>query len=109
MEKIRVKKDYENIFKENEIIEIANIYLDSQDNSVVVVIFIRNNELDYAIFSREEINDYLEFNYKEEALTDGGIWVKEEKMHERLNAQKASLTEEINYWKEKCMKLIDKI
>ena len=93
-------------FKVGGIIEILNI--DTVDDGVNIH-FLNNNKYYKCYFDDAyEVNEYLEFNYEEVKSTDY-IYIREDEVKNRLNELETRKQEEIDYWKNKLMKLIDKI
>ena len=54
-------------------------------------------------------NEHLEFNYKQEAVKSEEVWITQSKADKRICKAIAEKEKDVEYWKNKCMKLIDKI
>ena len=54
-------------------------------------------------------NEHLEFNYKQEEVTSAETWITESEAGKRIYEATSKKEEEVEYWRNKCMKLIDKI
>ena len=54
-------------------------------------------------------NEHLEFNYKEEKPVSAETWITESEAGKRIYEATSKKEEEVEYWRNKCMKLIDKI
>lgn len=103
--KAKVKKAILDLIEDN-IIDIINI--DTADFGINVH-FLFNDEYHKCYFEdADEINEHLEFNYqKPESIKYN--WIREDEVKARLNELEVRKQGEIDYWKDKCIKLLDKI
>lgn len=102
--KAKVKKLVLDVAEDN-IIDVINI--DTADFGINVH-FLFNNEYYKCYFEdANEINEYLEFNYQETCSQK--VWITEDESNKRMAELAKGKDEEVEYWKAKCMKLLDKI
>ena len=108
--KIKVKKEFElhsnHTAYKNDILNLITI---NYENDSLFIILEKCNHIFNVYFKDEfDANEYLEFNYEEVKLVDYK-WIREDEVKARLNELESRKQEEIDYWKSRCMKLIDKI
>lgn len=107
---VKVKKEFE-LHTNNKAYadDILNLITINQDIDGLFVILEKYGHIFNVYFKNEfDINQYLEFNYQETKSVDYK-WIREDEVKAKLNELEAKKQEEIDYWKAKCMKLLDKI
>ena len=110
--KVKVKKEFElhSNYKayEGDILNLITINKDFKDDYLLVVLE-RFNHIFPIFFDGEfEANKYLEFNYEESKSVDY-VWIREDEVNKRIEEACKKKDEQVEYWKSKFMKLIDKM
>ena len=107
---VKVKKEFElhsnYIAYEGDILNLISIdYQVDGDN--LFIILEKFNYIFVVYFQNEfDANEHLEFNYKE--IKDS-IWIREDEVNKRIDEACKKKDEQVEYWKSKFMKLVDKI
>lgn len=107
--KVKVKKKFElhsnNMAHEGDIYNLITI---NYENDSLFLILEKWGHI-FNVFFQDEFsaNESLEFNYEEVCSAD--VWITENEANCRIAEACEKRDKEIDYWKEKCMKLIEKI
>lgn len=108
---VKVKKEFElhsnHKAHEDDVFNLITIMNDIDD---YIFVLEKWGHIFIVHFGNEFVaNEHLEFNYEEVKLASADVWITENEANNRIAKEVAKKEEEINYWKNKCMKLIDKI
>lgn len=109
--KVKVRKEFElhsnHTAYENDILNLITI---NQENNSLFIILEKCNHIFNVQFKDEfDANEYLEFNHAKNEVCSKDIWYREDEVNKRLSKLAEEKQKEIDYWKTKCMKLIDKV
>jgi hypothetical protein len=104
--KAKIKKLVLDISEEN-IIDIINI--DTADFGINIHFLFNNEYYKYYFEDNKEVNEYIEFNYKENKVCSNEVLIKENEVNKRIAELAKKKDEEVEYWKTRCMRLLDKI
>ena len=110
---VKVKKEFElhtnHKAREDDIFNLITILNDIDD---YIFVLEKWGHIFMVHFGNEFVaNEHLEFNYRQEEVVSAEVWITENEANCRI-AEKCKEKEkekEIEYWKSKCMKLLDKI
>ncbi len=110
--KVKVKQDFElhsnHRAYEGDILDLIIVNYD-YDIDRIFVILEKCGHIFKVFFNNEfEANKHLEFNYEENKSTDY-VWIREDEVNKRIDEVCKEKDEQIEYWKSKVMKLIEKI
>lgn len=110
--KVRIKKAVAEL-KEDVIIDIINIKFTDKGANELEIHYVRDNEYDYIFLKQEEVNKYFDFSYKEELfeefVEDEAVWIREDEARKMIEKTREEGYREAERWKERFMKLIEKI
>ena len=110
--KVRVKKEFElhsnHTAHEDDILNLISIdYQIDGDN--LFIILEKFNHIFVVYFKDEfDANEHLEFNYEEVRSVDY-TWYREDEVNKRIAEVCKKKDEQVEYWKSKFMKLVDKM
>lgn len=108
---VKVKKEFElhtnHKAYEGDILELITI---CYKNDSFFLILEKWGHIFNVYFEDEFVaNEHLEFNYKQEEVVSAEVWITENEANCRIAEKCKEKEKEIEYWKSKCMKLLDKI
>lgn len=108
--KVKVKKEFElhsnHIAREDDILDLITI---NYENDSLFIILEKYGHIFNIYFKDEfDVNEHLEFDYEENKICSTDIWITEDESNKRIADFCKKKDEEIEYWKNKFMKLVDK-
>ena len=108
--KVKVKKEFElhsnHTAHEGDILNLITI---NYENDSLFIILEKFNHI-FNIYLNDEFdaNEHLEFNYEE--LTEVNYtWFREDEVNKKIEEVCKKKDEQVEYWKSKFMKLVDKM
>lgn len=108
---VKVKKQFDlhsnHIAYEDDVLEL--IAINQEDNNLFIILEKCNHIFNVQFENEFDANEYLEFNYVKNEPCSNEVWYRENDVNMRLSKLAEEKQKEIDYWKTKCMKLIDKI
>ena len=107
--KVKVKKEFElhsnHIAREDDILDLITI---NYENDSFFVILEKYGHIFNVYFKDEfDANEHLEFDYEEETMVSADIYITENESNKRVAEVFEEQQKKIEYWKSKCMKLIE--
>ena len=107
--KIKVKKEFElhsnHKAMEDDVLDLITI---NYENDSLFLILEKYGHIFNVYFKDEfDANEHIEFDYEEKVSCSADIWITEDASNKRIAEFCKKKDEEIEYWKSKCMKLID--
>ena len=108
--KAKVKKEFE-LHSNNKAYEgdILNLIAINYENDNLFIVLEKYNHIFNVYFNDEfDANEHLEFNYEEIKSADYK-WYREDEVNKRIAEVCKEKDKQVEYWKSKFMKLIDKI
>lgn len=107
--KVKVKKEFELncIYKamEDDILDLITI---NYENDSLFVILEKYGHIFNVYFEDEyKANEHLEFDYEEETMASSDTYITENESNKRVAEVFEEQQKKIEYWKSKCMKLIE--
>ena len=108
--KVKVKKEFElhsnHTAYEGDILNLITI---NYENDSLFIILEKCNHIFNVYFNDEfDANEHLEFNYEEIKSVDY-VWLREDEVNKRIEEVCKKKDEQVEYWKSRFMKLVDKI
>lgn len=108
--KVKVKKEFElhsnHVAKEGDILNLITI---NYENDSLFIILEKYGHIFNVYFKDEfEANKHIEFDYKEE-MNSADVYITENESNKRVAEVYDEQQKKIEYWKSKCMKLIEMI
>ena len=109
--KVRVKKEFElhsnHIARKDDVFNLITI--NREDDEFFIIIEKFGHIFEVYFKSEFAVNDCLEFNYEELAKASEETFIAESEVRKMIEEAREEGYKETEYWKAKCMKLIDKI
>lgn len=109
--KVKIIKNvtvFEGELVEGEILDIITIAVDPDDNGVDIILERNGKAYDAYFKDLHDANEHIEFDYKEEMnITE--VYITENESNRRVAEVYDEQQKKIEYWKSKCMKLIEMI
>lgn len=108
--KVRVKKEFE-LHSNHKAYEgdILNLIAINYENGNLFIVLEKYNHIFNVYFNDEfDANEHLEFNYEELTNADY-VWYREDEVNRKIEETCKKKDEQIEYWKAKFMKLVDKM
>lgn len=107
--KVKVKKEFElhsnHKAMEDDILDLITI---NYENDSLFVILEKYGHIFNVYFKDEfDANEHLEFDYEEETMARADIYITENESNQRVAKVFEEQQNKIEYWKSKCMKLIE--
>lgn len=108
--KVRVKKEFElhsnHIAREDDVLDLITI---NYENDSLFIILEKYGHI-FNIYFKDEFdaNEHLEFDYKENKVCSADVWITENEANKRIAEFCKKKDEEIEYWKNKFLRLVDK-
>ena len=110
--KVKVKKEFElhsnNRAYKGDILNLISVNYDFKEGILLVVLERYNHIFTIFFDNTDEANEYLEFNYEELKETNY-VWIREDEVNKRIEEACKKKDEQVDYWKSKFMKLVDKM
>lgn len=108
--KVKVNKEFElhsnHIAREGNILNLITI---NYENDSLFIILEKYGHIFNVCFKDEfEANEHIEFDYKEE-MNSADVYITENESNKRVSEVYDEQQKKIEYWKAKCMKLIEMI
>lgn len=107
--KVRVKKEFElhsnHMAREDDVLNLITI---NYENDTLFIILEKYGHI-FNIYFKDEFNanDYLEFNYVENKIASADVLITETESNRRAAEVYEEQQKKVEYWKSKCMKLIE--
>ena len=109
--KVRVKKEFElhsnHMAREDDVFNLITI--NTEDDEFFIIIEKFGHIFEVYFKSEFSANEHLEFNYEEKELANTETFIAESEVKKMIEEAREEGFKEAEYWKDKCMKLIDKI
>ncbi len=109
--KVQVKKEFE--LHSNHIARVDSILnlitINYVDDSLFLILEKFGHIFNVCFKNEFEANEHLEFNYEEKELASADVWITENESNKRVAEVYEEQQKKVEYWKSKCMKLIEMI
>ena len=110
--KVKVIKDFklnnECTATKGDILDLITINSETDTESLLVIL-LRNGQMFSVYFiDADDANKHIEFDYKEE-ICSAEVYITKNESNRRVAEVYDELQKKIEYWKSKCMKLIEMI
>lgn len=108
--KVKVKKEFElhsnHTAHKDDILNLITIHCDID---CMYIILEKHSHIFKVCFVDEfDANEHLEFDYQEIKSSVNYTWIREDEVEKMLSEAEKRKQEEVDFWKNKFMKLIDK-
>lgn len=110
--KVKVNKEFElhsnHIAREGDILNLIAVNYDYENENLYIVLEKHGHIFNIYFKDEFDANEHIEFDYKEE-INSAEVYISENESNRRVAEVYDEQQKKIEYWKSKCMKLIEMI